>query len=164
MSDIDDILAQYDYAETITQTFADGALTATLAEAHPQRNREFAKAFLKEIADTGAESVKDLGEDAEIRVFCASLLKSWDAQRGGKPIAVEDAGEFFSGSRAGLNLFREMSSVCAQPARFRGAGPSKKKRSSSSTRNRSSSAKKPKSSGTRRKPAATKSRSASATT
>ena len=161
--DVDDVLEQFDYAETITREV--GGLTVELAEAQARRNPEFGVAVLaaaKVSADAG-DKAKEIHEDLEIDVFSKTLLKSWNMTKGGKPVAVGDeAAALLKGSKAGRNLFRELGALCANPVLFKGA--SKKKPSSGSTRKPSKSATSRKKSSSNAKRATARRRSASKTT
>lgn len=157
MSEIDDILAGYDYAETITRDFADGKLTVTLAEANGNRNPDFGLATWAAMQKNQTENPLTIPEDDKIRVFCMTLLKRWNVTDGGKPVDPKDAYDYLTKSRAARLLFREMHGLCWKPKLFLEEGTSKKKRSSSSTRKGTSSANRRKTSPRKQKPAAKKS-------
>lgn len=135
-AELDDVLEQFDFAETITRDI--GALTVTLAEAHSRRNAKFGASMFVVIHARKAEG-KEVTEDDEIDVFCATILRSWNLTVKGKPIAVgKDAAAVLKRSTAGRNLYREMSAL-ASTQRLYKAGTSKKRPSSKSTRKRSKS-------------------------
>lgn len=163
MAELSDILADYDFAETIEAKVADGKLTVSLAEAHGSRNREFGRAMLKIMRDHEIDEAEGFTEDMEIAAFCSALLKGWDLTKNGKPVPLDQAEATLTGSKAGRNLFREMGAICASPERFRNR-PSKKKPSSTTSRNTSSSARRRGSSKGKPKAAASRSRSASKAT
>lgn len=152
MSDIADILGQFDYAETITMTIADGGLTVTVAEASHKRNRAFGQAMYQVMVRDDIKTVEDITEDIEIDVACATLLKSWDMTRNGNAVPIEEASKIFKANRAGRLLFREVGGIAATPANFLNK-PSKKKPSSKSTTRKRPSKAKPKRSPAKRKPA-----------
>ncbi|MGI9500102.1 MAG: hypothetical protein ACR2P3_08690 [Geminicoccaceae bacterium] len=163
MSEIDDILVEYDYAETVTDTVAGGKLEVTLAEAHPRRNRAFALKMQEIILREGVATAEDLTEELEIELLCATLLKSWNAKRKGRPVPVEDAQAIFARDHRGRLLFREVGTIAADHQRFRNQ-PSKKKPSSSSSRKASSSAKTRRSTKPKPKPEASRSQTESSAT
>lgn len=163
MSELDDILAQYDYAEEITVPVADGKLNVTLTEAHAGRNREFGRAILEAAEGKKIEKPSDFPEDLEIKVFCEILLKGWDLTRDGQTVPISAAHDILTAGRSGVLLFREMATIAATPARFL-KGDTKKKTSSDTTPTASSSETKPSSSKNKRKPADTQSPPASSDT
>ena len=148
--DVEDVLDQFTYAETITREI--GGLTVELAEANPRRNPDFAAAVLeatKKSKDAGNKA-GEIHEDLEIWVFAKTLLKSWNMARDGKPVAMGDEAEAVLSTRPGRNLFRQLGGICATEALFK--GPSKKKPSSASTPkpSRSATSRKRSSKGTKR--------------
>ena len=118
MSEIDEILADYEYAETITREFADGKLKVTLAEANGNRNPDFGLATWAAMQKNETENPLTIPEDDKIRVFSMTLLKSWDATDGGKAVAPKDAFDYLTKNRAGRLLFREMHGLCWKPKLF----------------------------------------------
>ena len=132
MSDIAEILEQFDYAETITKTVANGMLEVTVAEASHKRNRAFGQAMLQVMMRDDINSVQDLTEEIEIDIFCDTLLKRWNLTRNGKAVPIEEAKDIFKANRAGSLLFREVGEIAATAANFL-EKPSKKKTSSKST-------------------------------
>ena len=159
MSEIDEILAAYDYAETVTDTLR-GGIEITVAEAHPMRNRAFS-IKMQEIVQREGVDAGDISEDSEIEIFCDTLLKGWSAKKGGKPIPISEAHIHLSGSRAGRLLFREASLLALNHDRFLNGASKKKEMPSKSTPKASSSAKTSSSSKSKPKPAASRSRRAS---
>ncbi len=163
MSEIDEVLEAFDYAETITRDIADGKVTVTLAEASATRNPNWAFLTWAHMKREDVEGHHLLSEDAKIEIFCITLLKSWNATSKGKAIEPKDAVDILKKNRAGRLLFREMATLSAQPDLFF-QGDSKKKGSSTSSPKGTSSASQPKPSQRKQKPAAETSPSASATT
>ena len=189
MSEIDDILAEYDYAETISREFANGKFTATLAEANGHRNPDFGLATWMAMQKHEKDNPLLLPEEAKIAVFCTTLLKSWNVTKDGEPVDPKDAEQYLANGRSGRLLFREMHGVCWRPKAFhlgkeeeedgeKDEGQSgednaaddtdnkesKKKRSSASTRKGTSSASRRRTSPRKPKPAAKRSRTASKST
>ncbi|MGI9503282.1 MAG: hypothetical protein ACR2RE_09530 [Geminicoccaceae bacterium] len=156
MSDIAEILEQYDYAETITKTLANGKLTVTVAEASNKRNRAFGQAMFHVMMRDDVNRLTDVTEDIEIDVLCGTLLKRWDLTKNGKPVPISEARSVFKSGRAGSLLFREIGEITATPSNFLNQ-PSKKKTSSKSTTRKRPSKARPKRSPAKRKPAAAKS-------
>ena len=152
MSDIAEILEQYDFAETITKTIANGKLTVTVAEANGKRNRAFGQALFQAMMRAGIKSPNDIPEEIEIDVLCDTLLKQWDLTKNGKPVPVSEAKSVFKAGRAGILLFREIGELSATSANFLNQ-PSKKKKSSKSTTRKRPSKARPRSSPAKRKPA-----------
>jgi len=163
MTDIAEVLATYDYAETVELTVAEGKITVELAEAHPIRNAAWTLLVWGLLKTHKLDNHHELPEDEKIKVLCAVLLKRWDVTKDGKPLDPKDAAPFFMGSRAGRLLFREIYSICLTPARFH-RDDTKKKPSSTSTPNGSSSERRPKRSPSKPTPKAGKSPKGSATT
>jgi len=163
MAELDDILGQFDYAETITQTIPGGGLTVTVAEAHHKRNRAFGRAMFQVMMREDVETSDDITEDIEIDVFCETLLKSWDMTRDGEPVPIDEASDIFKRNRAGNLLFREVGEIAATSANFL-QEPSKKKSSSKPTTRKKPSGAKPKQSPAKLMPEAAKSQPASSDT
>ena len=69
MSDIAEILEQYDYAETITKTLANGKLTVTVAEASNKRNRAFGQAMFHVMMRDDVNRLTDVTEDIDATTF-----------------------------------------------------------------------------------------------
>lgn len=135
-ADVEDVLEQFNYVETIERTI--GTLKVTLAEAHSRRNRAFGAMMFVYIAAAKAAD-KQVDEDQEIDCFCATLLKSWNLTEKGKPVAMGDeAAKFLKRNQSSRNLYRELSGLAASHALFK--GKSKKKTSSKSTPKPSKSA------------------------
>ncbi|MGI9452859.1 MAG: hypothetical protein ACR2QH_19795, partial [Geminicoccaceae bacterium] len=105
MNEIDDILAEYDFAQTIEAVFADGKLTVTLAEAELTRNRLFAETVY-EVMVRDKTNEKKMTEEQEIEIFCKSLLRGWNAKRNGKPIPLDQAYIILTEDEKGRALFR----------------------------------------------------------
>ena len=156
MSDIAEILEQYDYAETVTKTIANGKLQVTVSEANHKRNRAFGQAMLQVMMRDDIESATDITEDIEIDLMCDTLLKRWNLTKNGKPVPISEARSVFKAGRAGSLLFREIGEIAATATNFL-QEPSKKKPSSKSTTRKKSSRAKPKRSPAKRRPAAAKS-------
>ncbi len=163
MTDIDDLIAQYDYAETIETTIADGKVNVRLAEAHPTRNPKWALLTYMAMQKHDLKDHRLIPAADKIDIFCKTLLVSWDVTHGGKPLEPKEAAEFLHSTRGGQLLYQEMATTCAKADEFYQQG-SKKKPSSGSTVKKASSARKPRTSRSRRKVAGKKSQPASENT
>lgn len=162
MPEIEEILDKYDYAETIEVSVAGGEVTAVIAESHPIRNPLWSLLTSVAMKRLEIEDYRLVPNEEKIKIFCQSVLKSWNVTSKGKPLEPKNAADFLVG-RAGDLLFRDLATLSADPKNFHGVS-SKKKASSTRSRKTNSSEKKPGTSRARPKRVAKKSQSASKTT